>query len=265
MLENDVLFADLILPAQTVFEHEDLIAVQRSDLIALFYQERAIEPVDESKSDYEMHRLIALRLAEKFNGPKLASDFPPVEELMKKAYESTLAFKKFGISWDEFKKRKYIIYDCPTWEEWVEIKRQYGYEEHEGGLTWFWKRGEGLQTPSGKIEFVSQRILKYDPDNPERPPLAKWVIHMESPESPRSGKYPFIVISNHPRLRFHVQGDDIDWIRELWKVRGPDGYLYEPCWINPRDAERRGLRNGDIALVYNERGGVLCAVVITER
>ncbi len=88
---------------------------------------------------------------------------------------------------------------------------------------------------------------------------------MESPESPRSGKYPFIVISNHPRLRFHVQGDDIDWIRELWKVRGPDGYLYEPCWINPRDAERRGLRNGDIALVYNERGGVLCAVVITER
>ncbi|MGC9153328.1 MAG: hypothetical protein ACP5GY_06290 [Vulcanisaeta sp.] len=96
MLENDVLFADLILPAQTVFEHEDLIAVQRSDLIALFYQERAIEPVDESKSDYEMHRLIALRLAEKFNGPKLASDFPPVEELMKKAYESTLAFKNLA-------------------------------------------------------------------------------------------------------------------------------------------------------------------------
>ena len=264
-LENDVLFADLILPAQTIFEHEDLIMVERSDLIAIFYQERAIDPVGESKSDYEIHRLIALRLAEELNKHELINDFPPVEELLRKAYENTLAYKKLGISWEEFKRRKYVIYDCPTWDEWVRIKREYGYEEHEGGLSWFWKKGTGLQTPSGKIEFVSHRILESDPNNVERPPLAKWIIHLESPESERSRKYPFIVVTNHPRLRFHVQGDDIDWIRELWKVVGPDGYLYEPCWVNPKDAEAKGLKTGDIALVYNERGGVLCGVIVTER
>ena len=26
--------------------------------------------------------------------------------------------------WDEFKQRKSIIYDCPTWEEWLEIKKK---------------------------------------------------------------------------------------------------------------------------------------------
>ena len=45
--ENDIPFSDLILPAQTNYEHEDLLAVQRSDILAMFYQAQAIEPVGE--------------------------------------------------------------------------------------------------------------------------------------------------------------------------------------------------------------------------
>ena len=72
-------------------------------------------------------------------------------------------------------------------------------------------------------------------------------------------------MSNHPRFRFHVQGDDIDWIREISKVRGPDGYMYEPCWIHPSDAAPRGIAAGDIIMVHNDRGSVLCGAVLTER
>ena len=72
-------------------------------------------------------------------------------------------------------------------------------------------------------------------------------------------------MSNHPRFRFHVQGDDIDWIREISKVHGPDGYMYEPCWIHPSDAAPRGIVDGDIINVQNDRGGVLCGAVVTER
>lgn len=257
-LENDITFSDLILPAQTGYEHEDLIVVQRSDLLALFYQEKAIEPVGDSRSDYEIHRMIGQRLG-------LDAVFPPAEQWLKEAYEGTLAATKLGITWEEFKERKFVVYDCPTWDEWVAIKEEHGLGPNEGGLHWFWAEGGGLETPSGKIEFVSSRIAELDPKNTERPPLAKWMAHAELQGSPKSQDYPLSVMTNHPKFRFHVQGDDIEWIREIAKVRGPDGYLYEPCWIHPTDAEARGISGGDVIKVHNERGAVLVGAVVTER
>jgi trimethylamine-N-oxide reductase (cytochrome c) len=257
-LENDLLFSDLILPAQTNYEHEDLVAVQRSDILAMFYQERAIDPVGESKSDYEIHRMIGQRLG-------LDAVFPPVDDWLRKAYEGTLAWTKHKIPWEEFKTRKHIIYDCPTWEEWTEIKKPFGYGAHNGGMHWYFSAATGLETPSGKIEFVSERIAKLDPDNAERPPLAKWVEHAELATAPKARDYPLTVMSNHPRFRFHVQGDDSPWIREVSKLRGPDGYLYEPCWIHPSDAAPRGIAQGDVIMVHNGRGAVLFAAVLTER
>jgi anaerobic selenocysteine-containing dehydrogenase len=43
------------------------------------------------------------------------------------------------------------------------------------------------------------------------------------------------------------------------KVTGPDGYKYEPLWIHTSEAEKRGIKHGDIVKVFNERGIVLCA------
>ena len=41
---------------------------------------------------------------------------------------------------------------------------------------------------------------------------------------------------------------------------------YEPCWMHPSDAEaERGIKNGDIVSVYNERGSVLCGALVFER
>ncbi|MGE0748515.1 MAG: molybdopterin dinucleotide binding domain-containing protein, partial [Rhodospirillales bacterium] len=77
--------------------------------------------------------------------------------------------------------------------------------------------------------------------------------------------YPLTVMANHPRFRFHVQGDDIGWIREIAKVRGADGYEYEPCWIHPDDANPRGIADGDVVMVHNERGSVLAGAIVTER
>ncbi len=257
-LENDLGFSDLILPAQTSYEHEDLIIVQRSDILGMFYQEQAIEPVGESKSDFEIHRAIGQKLG-------LDADFPPAETWLKKAYEGTIAYTKHGVSWDAFKTRKSIIYDCPTWDEWVKIKAEHGFGENTGGMAWYWDKADGLDTPSGKIEFVSQLISAHDPENQERPPVAKWVQHPESLGTRKAQDYPLVVMSNHSRYRFHVQGDDVAWIKELQKVRGPDGYWYEPCWINPDDARARDIAHGDILKVYNDRGAVLVGAWVTER
>ena len=144
----------------------------------MFYQDQAIEPVGDSLSDYEIHRMIGLRLG-------LDKAFPPADEWLKRAYETTLAKTKLGMRWEEFKKKKYVVYDCPTWDEWVDIKKEHGYGPNNGGLHWYWTAADGLETPSGKIEFVSSRIAAQDGDNRERPPLAKWGPHAEQQGSVR--------------------------------------------------------------------------------
>jgi trimethylamine-N-oxide reductase (cytochrome c) len=269
--ENDMVFADLILPAQTILEHEDLIQDTRSFVSMFAYQDKCIEPIGESKSDYEICRLIAQRLG-------IGEAFPPAEERMKEMYENSYAYKTLGISWEEFKKKKIVIPDCPTWEEWKKIQSEIAAKDGltwgaKPGLTWYYElpEGKGLDTPTGKIEIYSTGLAKHFPEDDERPPIPRYIAygqtHQESLLHPRAKKYTLLLISNHPKWRFHAQGDDITWLREIatCKIRGPDGYLYEPVWIHPLDAARRGIKHGDVVKIFNERGAVLAAAYVTER
>jgi len=79
--------------------------------------------------------------------------------------------------------------------------------------------------------------------------------------------FPLLMMSNHGRWRVHSQCDDISWTREALtcKVKGWDGYLYEPIWINPKDAEKRKIKFGDIVKIFNEKGAVLCGAMVWER
>ena len=128
-----------------------------------------------------------------------------------------------------------------------------------------------METMSGKIEFYAQSLAKHFPDDSERPPVPHWIekgeSHDERVSSERARKYPLIMMSNHGRWRVHAQCDDISWTREIptCKVKGPDGYNYEPLWMNPGDAVLREIENGDVVKVYNERGAVLAGAYVTER
>jgi trimethylamine-N-oxide reductase (cytochrome c) len=131
--------------------------------------------------------------------------------------------------------------------------------------------GNPLETPTGKVEFYATQLARHFPDDIERPPVPRWIAygntHQESRLHPRAKNYPLLLVSNHGKWRVHSQHDDIPWIREIpmCKVKGPDGYLYEPVWINPADAAVRGIREGDIVKVFNQRGAVLGGARVTER
>ncbi len=120
-----------------------------------------------------------------------------------------------------------------------------------------------MKTPTGKLEFFSQRLADHFPDDEERPPYPKWIekgpSHDERLSSERAKKYPLLLVSNHARWRTHAENDDITWTREIrtCKVKGYDGYMYEPVWIHPDDAAARGIKDGDIVKLINERGTVL--------
>jgi molybdopterin guanine dinucleotide-containing S/N-oxide reductase-like protein len=257
-LENDTLFADIILPANTTFEVNDIIPILRQGVQfqSLMLMRQAIKPVGESKSDYEIVCEIAKRLG-KYDE---VTEGRTVEELVKAVFDG-MGFNKF-ISWEEFEEKGYyVIPVAPDWEK-----------DPAGFVKFYEDPGANpLPTPSGQLEFYSERLVKHFPDDKERPPMPKWIekgpTHDERLSSKRAEKYPLLIVSNHSRWRVHAQCDDISWTREAptCKVKGWDGYMYEPVWIHPSDAEKRGIKNGDIVKVYNERGIVLGGAIVWER
>jgi trimethylamine-N-oxide reductase (cytochrome c) len=257
-LENDCLYADIILPSNTTLEVDDIVTNTRQGTQhhSVNIQAKAIEPVGESKSDYE----VVLEIAKKLGKEKEFSEGKTIQDLQKQVFNN-MELEKF-ISWDEFEEKQYMV--LPTAENW---------REDVVGLRPFYEDPENnpLPTPTGKLEFYSQRIADHYPDDKERPPIPKWIeksaMHDERISSWRANAYPLLLMSNHGRWRVHSQADDIPWSREVitCKVKGWDGYLYEPCWIHPRDAEARGIAMGDIVMVHNERGAVLCGARVWER
>ena len=251
------MFADIILPINTKLEEDDFMRTRIGiPLRGVLLEDRAIEPLGESKSDYEAVGEVAKKLGlyEQY------TEGMTIPQRIKECYE--LSNMKSVISWEEFQEKKYFI--IPTDPEWEKVP---------SGLRQFYEDPEKhpLDTPTGKLEFYSQRLAEMFPDDEERGPLPKWIekgpSHDERISSERAKKYPLLLVSNHGRWRTHAQNDDITWTREIptCKIRAKDGYMYEPVWLNPKDAAERGILNGDIVKIVNERGTVLGAALVWER
>ncbi|MDR2108033.1 MAG: molybdopterin-dependent oxidoreductase [Coriobacteriales bacterium] len=265
-MENDTLMADIILPISTVFELRDVAAdIYNGQWCTLVYEDQAIDAIGESKGDYEAVGEVAKAL-EKYGGI-----YEGIYERYTKGRDFDedvrIAYEKAEIPLDvypleKFKEQQYLLF--PTEENWQERKVgfQAFYEDPEANP---------LKTPTGKLEIYSTGLAENFPDDKIRGPVAHWIEegdgHEERIGSNRAKAYPHLLVSNHPRWRVHAQHDDIPWTREIrtCKVKGPDGYLYEPIWVHPQEAEKYGLKDGDVAELFNERGSVLGGVYVTER
>jgi anaerobic selenocysteine-containing dehydrogenase len=257
-LENDCLYADIILPANTYMEVDDILTNIRQGTCQpnIMIADKAIEPVGESKSDAE----VVLEIGKQFGMEQQLTEGMTIPDLQKKIWEYMGGEKL--VPWEQLEEKKYWCYN--TAEDW---------EDDPPGFRNFYNDPErfSLGTPTGKLEFYSEALAKGFPDDKERPPIPKWIekshYHDERRSSHRAKLFPLLMMSNHGRWRVHAQCDDITWTREAptCKVKGPDGYMYEPCWLHTTEAQKRGIRNGDIVKVFNERGIVLAGAYVTER
>jgi trimethylamine-N-oxide reductase (cytochrome c) len=131
----------------------------------------------------------------------------------------------------------------------------------------FYETGLGLATRTGKIEFHSQSLEEFDPNDAERPPIPRYIKSWEDHTSSLFEKYPLQLITVHPRYSFHTQHDSKStWLSEIPHQRVlKDGYYWWPIQVNPIDAQARGIRHRDVVKVFNDRGAVLCIAEVTER
>jgi len=270
-------FADIILPACTNFERNDIgewantggythHGSNACNHRVVVYQHKCIEPLYESKSDYR----IFTELAGKLGVQDEFTEGNTEEDWVEKAYRAS-DLPKY-ISFKDFKQKGYFIVPMP--------------EDYQPtpGLRWFYEgrdcdtpdhfnpkrsteKGKELGTYSGKIEFVSQSLKKYFPDDEERPLLPRYIPSWEGYNSDLVQKYPLQLITPHPRYSFHTHHDaNTSWLGEIPGHRVlKDGYYWHPVRLSPPDATARGIKNGDIVRLYNDRGSVLCIAEVTER
>ena len=88
------------------------------------------------------------------------------------------------------------------------------------------------------------------------PPIPKYIETWEGRNDPLAKKYPIQLTSTHPKRRSHSQFDNIPWLREV----DP-----QVIWLNTKDAKARGIKDGDLVKVFNDRGQVIIKAKVTER
>ena len=100
--------------------------------------------------------------------------------------------------------------------------------------------GRRFHTPSGRIEFYVERLREFG----EALPVYKEPL--ESARTPQAKKYPLVLISAHSRFSTHSMFRNVSSVSKL----EPEPTLA----INPADAQKRNIRDGNMIVMFNDRG-----------
>jgi trimethylamine-N-oxide reductase (cytochrome c) len=279
--EGEAKFADILLPACTSFERWDISEfancsgyimhsfTQCNHRVAVM-QHKCIEPLGESKSDFQ----IFLEISKKLGLAAPYSEGMTEFDWCKRLFDATDLPRV--TSWKKFLKKGYYVVPAPKEELRAPVSFRWFAEDRPKDTPelaplpadYTEKFRMGLQTQSGKIEFVCSSLERFDPDDPERPTMTKYVPAWEGHHTTELyDKYPFQLISPHPRFSFHTIHDAKDGFMNDVKDHRVliDGYYYWIVRINSKDAEDKGIKESDLVKVFNDRGAVICAAQVTER
>lgn len=113
-----------------------------------------------------------------------------------------------------------------------------------------------LATPSGRIELFSDVIKGFD--IADCPPHPTWQEPQEWLGGERARRFPLHLIANQPRTRLHSQLD------HGATSQGSKAAGREPIRLHPSDAAARGIGEGDVVRVHNDRGACLAGAVLSE-
>ncbi len=278
--EGEAQFADIILPACTQLERWDIGEWSNAGGYAhhmysqvnhrvIAIQHKCMEPLGESKSDYQIFWDIAKRLGLGTYYSEGMTEF----DWCRRVFESSDLPKH--ISWKEFLRKGYYVVPAegdktrePVYMRWFAEDRLKDVPEPHpvpGGYSDRFRKG--LQTQSGKIEFIPESLKRFDSESPDRPPLNRYIPSWEGPRAEELyRKYPLQLITPHARYSFHTMADAKDSVvNDVADHRVlVGGHYYWIVRINPEDARPRGIGMHDIVKVYNDRAAVLCAADVTE-
>ena len=235
--------ADIVLPCATTLERND-IGASYSDRF-WFAMQRAIEPVGDARTEYDIYTALAERLGfrEAFTEGRTEAEW--LRQLYDTARQQADRQGLEVPSFDQFWEVGHFEFPVPSEPPVLFASFRVDPE------------ASPLKTPSGKIEIFSEAIDGFGyPDCPGHP---MWLEPAEWLGSEKAKIYPLHLVSNQPRVRLHSQLDCGE-VSAASKIAGR-----ELVWIHPQDAAARGIRSGDVLRIYNDRGACLAGAWVTEQ
>jgi len=235
-LTSGARFADVLLPAPSFFEVDNIVPPWVTDNY-LLYNHRCMEPLFDCRFEYQWIRetAAALGMERDFTDGKATQ-----EEWMRALYDDARNSEPELPPFEIFKNAGCFVFEAGdpyiAFREIIQNKGRF-------------------ETPSGKIEIFSKTL--YDMGNPEEiSGLPRYVACEEGPEDPLKERYPLQLIGYHTKRRCHSIHENNPLLEEL-----------EPpaVWIHFQDAAERGIQNGELLEVFNDRGCVRIPAFVTDR
>lgn len=230
--------ADIILPCTNQLERDDLMLTPRDPFIVAM--DAVVAPPGEARDDYDIFRGISRRLGteERFSEGRTSQDW------LRWLYEqSRVQARETGV-------------DLPDYSDfrrngWHEIEAHGNHPDafeafRDDPLT------SPLKTPSGRIEITSETVETTNAlphPHPAWYPPEEWLGRDDRP-------FPFHLISSQPAEKLHSQLDHGSESRRR-KRKGRS-----PLHINPEDARRLSIGDGDTVRVHNARGACLATATL---
>ncbi len=235
--------ADIVLPATTPLERNDIVT-SPSDPRVLAAQ-RCVAPFADARHDFDIFAGIAARLgcADAFTEGRDEMEWLRHLHAQNRQRASELGFTlpDFDTFWRDG--------ECGLPERDDVQVMHAGFRADPDA--------HRLRTPSGRIEIFSETIESFDyEDCPGHP---AWMEPREWLGASLAARFPLHLVSNQPTVRLHSQYDASAFSRAA-KVNGR-----EAIRLHPADAGARGIGEGDVVRVFNDRGQCLAGAVLSEQ
>ena len=224
--------ADIVLPATTPYEREDLGRAQGDSY--LFHMPKLIDPVGEARDDYDIFTGLARRLGSEqaFTEGRSADDWLRhlYAEFRQQNHDQDIAIPDF----EELRERNWV--DLPVrGADFASVP----FADFRADPV-----SAPLSTPSGRIEIFSETIAGFG--YTECPGHPYWQAPDEWLGADLAMRYPLHLVSPQPGDKLHSQME--------CALADQPGARPGAVEINPSDADSRGLADGDLVRIFNERG-----------
>jgi len=232
-------FADIVLPAASFLETEDIVYPWREGDYFL-YSAKAIEPLHESRPEYYWLAEVAALLG---LGDAFCEGRGSILEWLRDGYMESR--RRSGQGWPDFEG-----FCRAGGYRYPEQTRYVAYADQAKDPA-----GRPFATPSGRIEIFSQQMHAIGrPDSV--PAIPKHLSGFEDASDPLRGEFPIQLIGWHTKRRTHSVHDNNPYL---------EGLAPACVWINPADAQARSIGDGESVEVFNRRGTIVIPAKVTER
>ncbi|WP_160000365.1 molybdopterin-dependent oxidoreductase [Roseomonas sp. 18066] len=234
--------ADIVLPATTTLERNDIASSSRDRFVRAMHQ--AVAPVGQARNDHDMLADMAEHLGFRDRFTEQRDEGAWLRHVYERWRTACRHFDFSPPSFEEFWETGHV--EVPPPDEDFVLFEDFARDP----------ANHPLNTPSGKVELFSETIAGFNYEEIGGHP--RWTPPTEFLGAPLAARFPLHLLSYQPATRLHGQLDT-GRVAAASKIQGR-----EPLLMNPADAAARGLVDGAIIRVFNDRGACLAGLQVTD-